>query len=249
MPGQATVDVHWKAQHAGRQNLASGRRMRGNLFFDLDGTLTDPREGIVACLRHALDHVGVDVPADDELSRFIGPPLQDSLMQLLGPERAHLVPETLALYRGRFRTAGMFENQVYAGVPEGLDALAAAGWRLWVVTSKPRVFALPILEHFGLARHFVAVHGSELSGERSEKGDLIAYVLRTEGVHAGQAAMIGDRSHDVVAARANDVRAFGVLWGYGTRTELVDAGAERLYESFLELVSDLASDVSRASAR
>jgi phosphoglycolate phosphatase len=213
--------------------------MRGNLFFDLDGTLTDPREGIVRCLRHALDRVGVAAPTDDQLARFIGPPLQDSLAQLLGPEHADLVPTTLASYRERFRTKGMFENEVYVGVPEGLEALAAAGWRLWVVTSKPRVFAVPILEHFGLARHFAGVHGAELSGERSNKGDLIAYVLHTEGISAGQATMIGDRFHDVVGARTNDVRALGVLWGYGTRAELVDAGAEGVYESFSELVAAL----------
>jgi phosphoglycolate phosphatase len=133
----------------------------------------------------------------------------------------------------------MFENQVYAGVPEGLAALVTTGWRLWVVTSKPRVLAVPILEHFGLARHFAGVHGAELSGERSNKGDLIAYVLHTEGISAGQATMIGDRFHDVVGARTNDVRALGVLWGYGTRAELVDAGAEGVYESFSELVAAL----------
>lgn len=218
--------------------------MRGNLFFDLDGTLTDPREGIVGCLRHALDGVGVVPPTEDDLVRLIGPPLQQSLMHLLGRERAHLLPKTLELYRERFATVGMFENRVYAGVPEGLGALGAAGWRLWVVTSKPRVFAAPILEHFGLTGYFLAVHGSELSGERSDKGDLIAHVLRTEGVSAGQSAMIGDRSHDVVGARVNNVRALGALWGYGTRAELVDAGADRVYESLHELVSHLTSSLN-----
>jgi phosphoglycolate phosphatase-like HAD superfamily hydrolase len=152
------------------------RRMRGDLFFDLDGTLTDPREGIVGCLRHALRELGMPTPSDDALAGLIGPPLRASLRDLLGSDRAHLVPKALELYRARFGTVGMFENRVYEGIPEGLGALATAGWRLSVVTSKPQTFAVPILEHFRLARYFANVHGSDLSGERSNKADLIAHI-------------------------------------------------------------------------
>jgi phosphoglycolate phosphatase len=215
--------------------------MRGNLFFDLDGTLTDPQEGILGCLRYALAAVGVPPPDDHELASFIGPPLHESLRRILGRGSEHLLPRTLELYRARFSTVGMFENRVYPGIPDGLDALAAAGWQLSVVTSKPVAFALPILEHFQLTRHFLAVHGAELSGERSDKRELIAHVLRTEGIPAARAIMIGDRSHDVVGARANDVRAHGVLWGYGTRDELITAGAAAVHESVSDLVSALTS--------
>lgn len=215
-------------------------RRQGNLLFDLDGTLTDPRIGIVGCLRHALRRLDVPVPMDDELARFIGPPLHESFSRLLSAERALLVPKALELYRERYGTVGMFENRVYHGIPEGLAALRGAGWRLWVVTSKPSTFARPILQHFGLAQYFAGVHGSELSGERTDKGELIAYVLRTEGLSPGEAVMIGDRSHDVVGARTNNVRSRGVLWGYGTREELLSAGADRLYETVAELVSDFA---------
>lgn len=210
---------------------------RGALFFDLDGTLTDPREGIVGCIRHALERLGCSAPPDPELDSCIGPPLRESFCRLAGEALADAAVEH---YRERFRATGMFENQVYPGVPEALAALGAAGWRLLVVTSKPAVFAEQIVRHFELAQHFGAVYGSELSGALTDKGQLIAHVLASEGLAPGQALMIGDRSHDVIGARKNAVRAAGVLWGYGTREELTGAGADRLYESVAALVSDLA---------
>jgi phosphoglycolate phosphatase len=213
--------------------------LRGNLLFDLDGTLTDPREGIVGSLRYALGELGVPAPSDDELSRWIGPPLHESFRFALGAKRATSLPRALELYRERFASVGMFENKVYPGIPEALAALGAAGWRLWVVTSKPSVFAAPILEHFALTRYFVGVYGAELSGERSDKGELIAHVLRSEGLLAAQTAMIGDRKHDIVGARRNGVRALGVLWGYGTRDELAGAGADGVYENVADLVREL----------
>lgn len=221
--------------------------MRRSLFFDLDGTLTDPREGIVGCLRHALRELGVVAPGDDELARLIGPPLHVSLQQLLAPDQVHLVPQALELYRERFNTTGMFQNKVYLGIPEGLRALRDAGWRLSVVTSKPHAFAVPILDHFALSQYFASVYGSELSGERSDKGALIAHALANEGIAAEQAIMIGDRALDILGARANGVPSRGVLWGYGARRELVDAGADGLYETVSELVCDLAESRARAS--
>lgn len=216
--------------------------MRGHLFFDLDGTLTDPKPGIVGCLRHALVSLGVAAPPDEKLASCIGPPLHDSLRSILGPGRVALLPKALELYRERFGVMGMFENRVYPGIPEALEALATVGWRLWVVTSKPVVFAKPILDHFQLTRHFERVHGAELSGARADKRDLIAHVLRTEGMLPEHAIMVGDRSHDVVGARANEVRAHGVLWGYGSRDELVNAGADPVHESVRDLVSALTED-------
>ncbi|HEY6559302.1 MAG TPA: HAD hydrolase-like protein [Polyangiaceae bacterium] len=210
-----------------------------SLFFDLDGTLTDPRDGITRCLRYALDGVQVPAPTDAELTRWIGPPLHDSFRDFLGPSRRHLVARAVSLYRERFGTVGMFENSVYPGVPEGLRLLVESGRRLFVVTSKPTHFARPILQHFDLSRFFVGVYGSELSGERSDKGELISHVLRTEGLESNDALMIGDRAHDVRGARQNQVRAIGALWGYGGREELSDAGANDLYASVSELVAAL----------
>lgn len=210
---------------------------RGALFFDLDGTLTDPREGIVGCIRHALRRLECLVPPDPELDCCIGPPLRESFCRLAGEARADAAVEH---YRERFREAGMFENSVYPGVPQALQALEAAGWRLLVVTSKPGVFAEQILRHFELARYFAAIHGSELSGLRADKSELIAHVLAVEGIVPEGALMIGDRAHDVVGARNNGLRSAGVLWGYGSREELTTAGADRLYTNLAELLADLA---------
>lgn len=229
---------------AGAQIIVStaGRTLRRHLFFDLDGTLTDPRDGIVRSIQHALTDLSIPVPGEDELERLIGLPLQESLRTILASHGEHLVPQALQLYRERYKTEGMFENSVYPDVRKALDALAAAGWTLWVVTSKPSVFAREIVSHFSLARHFRGVHGSELSGERSDKSELIAHVLRAERISPPSVIMIGDRSYDIVGARRNGLRCAGVLWGYGSRHELADAGADALYGTVAELVSDLTSE-------
>lgn len=207
------------------------------LLFDLDGTLTDPREGITRCVRHALSAVGAAVPHDEELVRWIGPPLHQSFRDYLGEDE--VVARAVEAYRARFAERGMFENRVYLGVPEALAELRGRGWTLFVATSKPAVFARKILEHFGLSAYFAGVYGSELSGERSDKAELIAHLLATEGVTSACATMIGDRAHDVLGARRNDVRALGVLWGYGSRTELQEAGADAVFASIAELRSAL----------
>jgi phosphoglycolate phosphatase len=130
----------------------------------------------------------------------------------------------------------MFENAVYPGVREGLAELRRAGHRLWVVTSKPHVYAREILAHFDLLPMFVAVYGSELSGENTEKPSLIRHALGAEASD-GRPCMVGDRRHDVEGAHANGLRAVGVLWGYGSRAELEAAGADVLVASMPELVS------------
>jgi len=216
--------------------------MNGALLFDLDGTLTDPREGITACFRHALESIAVAAPPDSELVSWIGPPLHRSLADHLGAERDHLLSRAVSAYRERFSRIGMFENEVYPGVRSGLEELQRSGWRLFVATSKPTVFAERILAHFDLRKYFAAVHGSELSGERAEKGDLIRHLLRQERVAANDAIMIGDRAHDVLGAQQNDVRALGVLWGYGTAAELTSAGAQNLFSTMAELVAGLRAD-------
>jgi phosphoglycolate phosphatase len=205
-----------------------------NILFDLDGTLTDPREGIVSCIKHALSTLGELVPCDSDLERFIGPPLRDTFSELLlaDGERIEMAVEA---YRERFTSRGMFENRIYDGIPQAIEALAGQGVRLFVATSKPRLFAERILIHFGLARHFVAIYGSELSGERSDKGELIAYILATSELRRADTIMVGDREHDIRGARHNNVSPAGALWGYGSREELMAAGAERLLEQPGEL--------------
>jgi phosphoglycolate phosphatase len=209
-----------------------------NVLFDLDGTLTDPRQGIVACIRHALVTLRQPVPSDDVLATYIGPPLRDAFRSLLPPASAvERIESAIAAYRERFVARGMFENSVYEGIPEVLQELSARGARLFVATSKPRVYAERILDHFGLSTYFETVYGSELDGRLSDKGELIAHALTASALDPAATVMVGDRLHDIVGARRNRVYAAGALWGYGSASELEDAGARVL----LRVPRDVAS--------
>lgn len=207
-----------------------------NLLLDLDGTLTDPRDGIVGCIRHALLEIGETPPADQELERFIGPPLRNAFRELVGssPQRIEAAVEA---YRGRFTAAGMFENAVYDGVLGALASLSERKVRLFLATSKPRVYAERILSHFSLGTHFIGIYGSELDGRLSDKSDLIAHILNDAGLDSEQTIMVGDREHDVRGAIANRIQPIGVLWGYGSRSELETAGARRLIDHPRELAT------------
>lgn len=202
-----------------------------NVLFDLDGTLTDPKEGILACFKYALETLGVESPSDLELQRFIGPPLQESFAALFGPGKREAVNRAVSLYRERFATQGMFENQIYPGVKQALARLLVANCSLYLATAKPRVFAVGIVEHFGLGGSFRQVYGSELDGTNADKSKLIGHILRAEPLAVTETIMVGDRSHDMNGARANNVFAVGALWGYGSKAELVSAGASVLCES------------------
>jgi phosphoglycolate phosphatase len=212
---------------------------RPAVLFDLDGTLTDPRQGIVASLQHAFSTIGVAVPSEEALVAWIGPPLHRAFRQHFGVERAALVEPAVAAYRERFRSVGLFENVIYPGIAAGLGELVLNRFRLFVATSKPTVFAERILKHFDLFHYFEAVHGSELSGERSDKAELIEYLLRTHELCAEHAIMVGDREHDVLGARKNGLSALGALWGYGSRQELLAAGAREVFATPRELFASL----------
>ncbi len=210
------------------------------LLFDLDGTLTDPREGITRSLAHALERMGREPPALDELTFAIGPPLRQSLAQLLGTEARDAVEAALAFYRERFAEVGLFENAPYRGIDAALATLAASGATLIVATSKPQVYAERIVRHFGLHRHFTAVHGCELDGTREDKRDLLEHLLARHGIDRRRCVMIGDRGADMRAARHHGAQALGVLWGYGTRDELSVAGAHALCAAIEDLPATLA---------
>src|SRR5258708_32447571 len=202
-----------------------------NVLFDLDGTLTDPREGILGCFKYALKKLQIAAPADRELERFIGPPLWESFSTLCGSNDKGVVEQAVVLYRERFAAKGMFENRIYPGIADALASLQQTGAQLFVVTSKARVFAEPIVEHFGLSRFFRSVHGSELDGSYAEKSELIARTLSSESLAADETVMVGDRAHDVIGAKANGVFSVGALWGFGSREELTSAGADLLCRS------------------
>ena len=209
-----------------------------NILFDLDGTLMDPREGIVACFKHALLGLGHMCTPDSELERHIGPPLQESFAVLLGSADSVRINTAVELYRQRFSAKGMFENAVYPGVHSALAQLQSLGAALYISTSKPRVFAERIVAHFGLECYFRAIYGSELDGTRSNKRDLIANILKTERMSSDTAFMVGDRAHDMIGAKANRVCPIGALWGFGTREELRVAGATLFCER-PEVLSEL----------
>ena len=210
----------------------------GAIFFDLDGTLTNPKPGITRSIQYALDRLGQPVPTEDDLIWCIGPPLHASLKKLLGTDA--LADRALLLYRERFADIGLFENEVYAGIQGTLSALAAPGRRIFIATSKPAVYANRVVDHFGLRRHFEHVFGSELDGTRTDKSDLLRYALEVTRTDPRDAIMIGDRAHDMIGARSNAMTAIGVLYGYGSRDELMEAGAHHLCEAHPHLLDHAA---------
>jgi phosphoglycolate phosphatase len=198
------------------------------VLLDLDGTLTDPRAGIVRCLRYALERLERPCPAEAVLASYIGPPLRGTFQSLLATSDRAMIERAMELYRARFAEVGLYENEVYEDIPAALDALGRAGHRLFVATSKPAVFAERIVRHFALDQHFAGVYGPTLEGRLDDKAELLAHLLQTEGLAATEVVMVGDRRTDVVAARTNGVRSIGALWGYGSREELLAAGADAL---------------------
>lgn len=206
-----------------------------HLLFDLDGTLTDPAEGITRSVQYALRRFGIEVDDLHSLTPFIGPPLAESFREFYGFDDER-IPEAIRVMREYFGSRGWRENRLYKGMPQLLGRLRAAGYTLAVATSKPVVFARRILDHFDLAQHFAFTGGAELDGRRQAKAEVIAHVLRE--MHVADAAsclMIGDRRHDIAGAVAVGMDSCGVLWGYGSREELAEAGATRIAADLGEL--------------
>ena len=213
---------------------------RPALLFDLDGTLTDPFVGITRSVQYAMQKLGRPVPAADDLRWCIGPPLKLAFATLLDTDDEAAMDEGVRLYRERYATVGKFENELIPGMPEMLAAFVEQGYFLSVATSKLKTYAGDIIDHFDLRRYFQVVHGSELDGRNSAKGDLIGHILAIERIAAADAIMIGDRSHDIVGAKANRVASIGVLWGYGDLAELTGAGATRIASQPAELAGIVA---------
>jgi phosphoglycolate phosphatase len=190
-----------------------------NILFDLDGTLTDPREGITRSIQHALAKLGIDEPDLRNLEHFIGPPLLQQFMVAYDFDEAKAW-EAVNFYRERFRVTGLYENQLFHGVIALLETLQQQGRHLYIATSKPWEFAREIARHFDFAKHFKVVYGSELDGTRTNKVELIAHILQQEGLDPAQTLMIGDRKHDLIGARANGLDCAAVGYGFGSREEL-----------------------------
>ena len=195
--------------------------MPAHVYFDLDGTLTDPFEGITKCILYALDKLGISHPSDEYLHSCIGPPLYDTFPEMVGKE---LTLKAIDLYRERFDEIGWLENQPYDGIHDALAAVADSGCVLFVATSKPHIAAKKIVEHFEMGQYFERVFGCELDGTRANKTDLLSFAI-DENPSASTRMMIGDRKHDLIGAVANGIQPIGVSYGYGSSTELDTAGA------------------------
>ncbi len=209
------------------------------VFFDLDGTLTDPGIGITNSVAYALSKWNIEVADRSELYKFIGPPLLDSFSEYYGfsPEQAQ---EALKYYREYFRSKGIYENEVYPGVVEMLESLKSSGKKIVLATSKPEDFAVIILKHFDLYPYFDFVAGATMDEKRTKKGDVIAYALESCGIteaNLKNVIMVGDRKHDVLGAKENNLDCIGVLFGYGDREELENAGAKFIAEKVEDILT------------
>ncbi len=208
------------------------------ILFDLDGTLTDPGVGITKSVEYALNRYGITVNDRSELYPFIGPPLVDSFMKYYGFSKKKAF-EAVDVYREYFRETGLFENEVYSGVPELLNALKTAKKTLLIASSKPEEFVFTILKHFNLLQYFDFVGGASMDETRAKKEDVLRYVLEKANVDPAKAIMVGDRKFDVEGAHAFGLDAVAVTYGYGSLEELTETKAEYLANSPQEILSIL----------
>jgi len=211
-----------------------------NILIDLDGTLTDPKVGITTSARYGLEKVGHPISEDTNIDWIIGPPLKASLAKILNVDADDtLAEQALMAYRERFAVTGLYENHVFEDVAETLAELKRRGYRLFLATAKPTVYAKQILEHFNLAQYFTEIYGSELNGDRTNKGELIQYILAQQGIQADQCIMVGDREHDIFGARHNGIESIAVKYGYGSEIELQQAQPQYTIENFSHLLDYL----------
>lgn len=211
------------------------------ILFDLDGTLTDPKLGITSSVQYALRALGIEEPSLDRLEPFIGPPLADSFREFYGLEGERLAT-AIDKYRERFATQGIFENEIYPGIPQMLADLKAKGKKLAIASSKPTLFVEQILEHFEIGKYFDHVVGSNMDGTRGTKEEVVEETLRqmltvemTPGQKRDAVAMVGDRKFDIEGARAHGITSVGVLFGYAPEGELEEAGADYIVNSVRSL--------------
>jgi phosphoglycolate phosphatase len=217
-----------------------------HVLFDLDGTLTNPQQGFVNCIRYALAKLEIEIEAGTRLESYIGPPLHHTFRKLCGDENS--AEQAMSLYRERYSITGLYENHLYEGIAECLVRLVSVVDSIHVVTSKPTIFSERIIEYFNLEQYINVVYGSNLDGSLSDKTELLAHVLESENILPQNAVMIGDRRFDMIGANNHGIRALGVLWGFGSAEELQSAGADELCahpdEIYQRIVTLAAPDTS-----
>ena len=206
--------------------------MKKTILFDLDGTLTDSGEGIINCVIYALERFGLPIPEKESLRYFVGPPLHESFVKQGVP--ADRAEEAVAVYRERYVPIGMFENTPYPGVREMLESLVSAGHTLYVASSKPEWMCVEILKHFDLAGYFKMICGATMDTSRTNKEAVIEYLIQENG-KTGNMIMVGDTKFDVLGAKFHGIPCIGVSWGYGSVTEMQEAGAMSIAETMTEL--------------
>jgi phosphoglycolate phosphatase len=205
------------------------------VFFDLDGTLTNPELGITSCIQYAAEYYGVKTKRED-LRKYIGPPLRDTFVELIDEDHAD---DAVKKYRERFAPVGLFENEVYPGVPETLEKLKDMGYVLCTASSKPQNFVDTILEHFDLKKYFDFIGGATMDGRISRKEDVINLVLEDTAFRAEEVLMVGDRMFDLQGAAEFGMDAVGVLYGFGSREELSEYSNIALIDNICDLIKIL----------
>lgn len=213
------------------------------ILFDLDGTLTDPKEGITKSVQYALNKMGIIEENRDDLIKFIGPPLVESFQKYYNLEMDKVL-EAIKAYREYFADKGIFDNKIFPGIPELLASLKAKGHILGVATSKPTIYSEMILEHFNIDKYFTVVVGSNLDGSRVAKNEIIEAAIQSLGINdPDKVIMVGDRKHDIIGAKKHNIDSIGVLFGYGTKEELEEAGATYTVDSVADLANLLGVSV------
>ena len=198
------------------------------VLFDLDGTLSDPKIGITKSVKYSLAKFGIKAELD-ELERFIGPPLKESFMKYY-EFSDEMAIDAIEKYREYFKDKGIYENELYDGISELLNQLVKNDLALAVATSKPTFFAQKILRYFNIDNYFKEIIGSNLDNTGTEKKDIIKLALSKLNKSNYESIMIGDRRHDIIGAKANNVQSIGVLYGYGSRTELEGVSPEYIVQ-------------------
>lgn len=207
-----------------------------NIFFDLDGTLSDSAEGIINCAALALEYFNLPVPSKEEMTVFIGPPLRDTFVKF-GVKKEN-AEKAVEVYRSRYVPIGMYETKLYCGIKEMLEALKEKGFKLYIATSKPEGMAVEILKYLGIYDYFDIVCGATLDKSRDSKADVIAYLMSQINCEGG-AVMVGDTAFDVIGAAVHGIETVGVSWGYGNKKEMLESGAVKIADSPQELVKIL----------
>ncbi len=215
-----------------------------NLLFDLDGTLTDPKEGIVNSVLYALEKLGIKENSIDELDTFIGPPLRESFANRYCLPN-NLADKAMIYYREHYSAKGLFENKIYPGAKDLLESLCSHHYKLFIATSKPTVYAIEVLRHFKIDSYFNEITGSNLDNTRTDKTEIISHIVSAFALQANNSIMISDRKHDMVGAKNNSMKTIGVTYGYGSRKELLSYQPDFIANNCYEIAALLIKEAFR----